>query len=435
MLVKNQVFTAAVDNYGCEGEGIVKIEGYTIFVPGALKGETVEFKLIKVLKTHGFGKLLRVLTPSPYRQEPVCPVFRRCGGCQMLHIKYEEQLRIKKNHVIDCMKKYAGLELTVHDVLGMDAPFHYRNKAQYPVEGTRSGFYAPRSHDLVVTDGCPVQDRTDTAIRQAVSLYLEKTGAKARHIYTRYGEKQCMVVLVTPQKQLPRADLLVDLLRQIPNVTSIIQNINQKNTNVILGKVNKLLYGSPTIEGKIGNLVFEISPHSFFQVNTVQTQVLYQTAKDLCGFQGNETLLDLYCGIGSIGLFMADSVHKVIGVESVPQAVEDAVRNAQNNGITNAQFRCGLAEELLPGLLNQGIQPDCVILDPPRKGCDASLIHTLLQTAPPKILYISCNPATLARDLALLAPAYHISPLIPVDMFPNTKHVEMVCLLSKLHVD
>lgn len=434
MIKKNQFYSASVADFGCDGEGIVKLDGYTVFVPGALKGEDIELKIVKVLKTHGYGKLMKVNRPSSFRREPQCPYFRRCGGCQMLHIDPSEQLRLKQAHIESCFRKYAGISVKVNPVVGMDDPYHYRNKAQYPIEGTQAGFYAPRSHDLIPIDRCLMQQPQDESIIQAVLSYLKQTGASIRNLFIRHGDNCSMVVLVSKHRNLPQQDLLVQKIRfASPQVTSIIHNYNPKDTNVILGQENTTLFGSDTITGRIDSLTFEISPHSFFQVNPFQTEVLYRIAKNAAGLTGTETILDLYCGIGTIGLFFADSVKRVIGVESVPQAVEDATKNAKRNQIKNAEFYCGLAEEILPQLIQKGISPDLVILDPPRKGCDPKLISSLMDLNPPKILYISCNPATLARDVAALCSSYCPGEITPVDMFPHTKHVESVCLLSKLH--
>lgn len=434
MIEKNQFYSASVADFGCDGEGIVKLDGYTVFVPGALKGEDIELKIVKVLKTHGYGKLMKVNRPSPFRREPQCPYFRRCGGCQMLHIDLSEQLRLKQAHVESCFRKYAGISVKVNPVVGMDDPYHYRNKAQYPIEGTQAGFYAPRSHDLIPIDRCLMQQPQDEAIIQAVLSYLKQTGASIRNLFIRHGDNCSMVVLVSKHRNLPQQELLVQKIRFASSqVTSIIHNYNPKDTNVILGQENTTLFGCDTITGRIDSLTFEISPHSFFQVNPLQTEVLYRIAKNAAGLTGTETILDLYCGIGTIGLFFADSVKRVIGVESVPQAVEDATKNAKRNQIKNAEFYCGLAEEILPQLIQKGISPDLVILDPPRKGCDPKLISSLMDLNPPKILYISCNPATLARDVAALCSSYCPRAITPVDMFPHTKHVETVCLLSKLH--
>ncbi len=431
MLKKNQILRAKVENNGFSGEGIVKIDGFTVFVPYAIKGEEIEFKVLKVLKTHAFGKLIKVISPSVERREPICPVFSRCGGCHLMHLSYEEQLKIKKAQVEDCVKKYANLDIKVNDVIGMENPFEYRNKAQYPVDGGVCGFYALRSHNIVPLKKCFMQNPLDEKIIEGVMLYIEKSNAKIKHIYTRYGKDSCMVVLVSKSSKLPFTQVLVkELLKISDKIKSIILNVNPEDTNVILGKKNITLYGDDKIQAEIGSLKFNISPLSFFQVNPTQTEVLYSKAKELLDLKGEETLLDLYCGTGSIGLFMADKAKKIIGVEIVEDAVKDAIINKDLNGVENAEYFAGPAEEIFPKLAEKGLKPDAIILDPPRKGCDESLLKLLLETGTEKIVYISCSPATLARDLKVLSQKYNISPITPVDMFPNTFHVESVALLT-----
>ncbi len=432
MLKKNQILTATVENNGFSGEGIVKIDGFAVFVPCAIKGEEIEFKIVKVLKTHAFGKLLKVLTPSKERREPKCPAFLRCGGCHLMHISYEEQLKIKKAQVEDCVKKYANLDIKVNDVLGMEHPYEYRNKAQYPVADGICGFYALRSHDIVPINKCLMQNPLDEQIIETVMLYIKKSNAKIKHIYTRYGKNSCMVVLVSKSSKIPFTQVLVkELLKISDKIKSIILNVNPEDTNVILGSKNITLYGDDKIQTEIGNLKFNISPLSFFQVNPLQTEVLYSKAKALLDLKGSETLLDLYCGTGSIGLFMADRAKKIIGVEIVEDAVKDAIINKDLNGVENAEYIAGPAEEILPDLAKKGLKPDAIILDPPRKGCDESLLKLLLKMETEKIVYISCSPATLARDLKILSQKYSISPITPVDMFPNTFHVECYVRLCR----
>lgn len=430
MLEKNQTYQVNIESYGCNGEGIARKDGTPVFIENALKGETVEILIVKVLKNFAYGKLLRVLEASPHRKEPICPVFKRCGGCQMLHMAYDEQLRLKTDIVKDCMRKFSGLkDFSVADAVGMNEnPYHYRNKAQYPVEGNRLGFYAPRSHDLIAIDACPVQNERDKALIRIVEKY-PYTG-EIRHLYTRTGKDEYMAVLVTRSERLRDKDYFIREMKEA-GVTTLVQNINPGNTNVILGKTNITLYGEGKITGEILGLKFVISPHSFFQINTVQTEKLYSKAKELLDLKGHETLMDLYCGIGSIGLTMADKVKKLIGVECVPQAIENAIENAKANDVQNAEFIVGLSEEVFPRLLARGIQPDAVIIDPPRKGCDEQLLATLKTYLPEKIVYISCNPSTLARDLKILSKNYKIGTVYPYDLFPHTKHVECVVSLTR----
>lgn len=433
MVEKNKHYTAVVTENGFGGEGIVKTDGgFTVFVPFCLKGEKIEYKVLKVLSSHGYGKLIKVIETSPDREEPVCPVFNRCGGCSFLHINYKRQLEIKKNQVRDCFKKYALIDADVSDVCGMDNPFNYRNKAMYQVQNGNFGFYANRSHDLVEFNKCYMQNSLDEKIIQTVSEYCARYNPPIKTLFTRYGEKEIMVTVVTYKDNLPHTEFLIESLKNVsPQIVSIMQNINKDNTNTLLGKTNKCLYGKETINAKIGDINLKISPHSFLQINPVQTVNLYSKAKTLADFKGNETIFDLYCGAGSIGLFMADSVKKVIGVESVPQAIDDANYNKKTNNINNIEFIQGDSETVVPELIKKGVLPDAVILDPPRKGCAESLLKLLDDCKIPKIIYISCNPATLARDINILKDNYNISTVYPYDMFPNTSHIECVVSISR----
>lgn len=430
-LKKNQIFTDIVSDFGFAGEGIVKLGGFPVFIPFALVGEEIEFKIVKVLSSHAFGKLLRVIKPSPHRVQPACPVYSRCGGCQMLHISYEKQLEIKKNRVIDCMKKYAGADIAVCDVLPASKTTHYRNKAQYPTDGEKCGFYAQRSHDIIPIDSCLMQNELDEKIISSVMAYIKRTGAPIRNIYMRYGDGECMVTLVSKSAKLPFSKVLAQNISKLDKcIRGVVLNVNPKDTNVILGDKYITLWGENKINASIGEIAFEVSPASFFQVNPYQTENLYSAAKALAGFDGSESIADLYCGIGSIGLFMADSVKSVVGVETVEAAIENARVNAKKNGISNISFICGDSEEVMPRLAAEGKAFDAVIVDPPRKGCAESLLTLLKQMQVPKILYISCNPATLARDIKILSDTYTPSAVTPVDMFPNTGHVECVALLT-----
>ncbi|MBQ2897580.1 MAG: 23S rRNA (uracil(1939)-C(5))-methyltransferase RlmD [Clostridia bacterium] len=432
MVEKNKTYINTVSGFGANGEGVVKQDGFPVFVPYALEGEEIEYKVLKVLKSHAFGKLLKIISPSSARINPCCDVFYRCGGCSLLHIDYKKQLEIKKSNVINCFKKYSGLEVEVNDVVPCKEIYAYRNKAQYPVSGDKCGFYALRSHDIVPLKNCKIQNPNDEKILEAVLAYIKITNAPIKHIYTRYGKNECMVVLVSTSSKLKESNFLVKkLLEANKKITSIILNVNPENTNVILGKKNTTLYGKDTITAAIGNLDFEISPLSFFQVNSTQTEVLYKTAKNLAHFKTTDKIIDLYCGTGSIGLYMADSVKSVLGVEIVQDAITNAYNNAKRNNIKNAQFICGAAETVMPEIVKNEGKIDGVILDPPRKGCDESLLNCLLDTKIEKVLYISCNPATLARDLKILSEKYIPSAITPVDMFPHTSHVECVCCLTQ----
>ena len=429
MLKKNETYITDIESYGCNGEGIAHIDGFPVFIENALVGEKVKILAVKVLKNFAYGKLLEVLEPSEARRDVVCPVFKRCGGCQLLHMDYREQLLLKTSIVEDCMRKFSGISgFKVAPCEGAENPWNYRNKAQYPVKDKEAGFYAPRSHDLIPIDKCFMQNEADEKFIEIIKSYAHTEDI--RHLYTRSGENEQMVVLVTNCRKLKDEEWLIENFKGA-GVTTLVQNINLKNTNVILGEENKVLFGSGKIEGRIGNLKFSVSPHSFFQINTKQTEKLYQKGKDLLELKGNERLMDLYCGIGSIGLFMADKVKSLIGVECIPQAIENARENAKKNGIENAEFMVGLSEEVFPMLMKKGEMPDIVVVDPPRKGCDEKLLSTLLEYTPEKILYISCNPSTLARDLKILSEKYSVGTVYPYDLFPNTRHTECCVLLCR----
>ncbi len=447
---KNQNYVIDITDMTHEAQGVGRLDGLAVFVDGALKGERAIVKIIKLTKSYGVGKLIEVLQPSPDRIEPFCQAYKRCGGCNLQHLDYKAQLDFKTELVRDTLKRIGGLvDLDVHDTIGMEQPYRYRNKAQYPVamvEGKAvTGFYAARSHDVIQSDECEIQDAHSDNIRRVISQFLneyeipiydEKSGkGLVRHIVTRVGFNtgELMVVLVINGRQLPGADELVRrLLEADRGVKSIYLNVNTEKTNVILGRKNILLYGSETITDTIGPYKYMISPHSFFQVNPRQTEVLYSEALEYAGLTGKETVFDLYCGIGTISLFLSEKAKKVYGVEVVDAAIEDARRNAQINGVKNAEFIAGEAEKVVPELYGRGILADVVVLDPPRKGCDESLLRLLAEMQPDRIVYVSCNPATLARDLKYLCgQGYKVVEVQPVDMFPWSGHVETVVLMSR----
>ena len=431
MIKKNEIYTVTAVDDGFGGEGIAKIDNFTVFVPYLIKGETAEIKILKVLSTHAFGKIEKLITKSEHRAEPKCPAFFKCGGCNFLHLSYEKQLEIKKNQVAECMKKYCKVPVEVADCIGAENPYNYRNKAQYPFENETYGFYATRSHRLVPINSCLMQNEKDEGILKVVSQYIKKSKAPLRHLYPRHSRENTMVVLVSKTAKLPFTNVLTkELLSVCPEIKSIIVNVNSKDTNVILGEKNITIYGTDTIDGYIGKTKFNISPHSFFQVNSKQTEVLYNKAGELLG-ENCGHIADLYCGIGSIGLYLADKAEKITGVEIVESAIKDAQINAKLNCIENARYILGASEDILPTLIKNGEKIDAVILDPPRKGCHKALLDCLLDTEIEKIVYISCNPATLARDLDILSEKYTISTVTPVDMFPNTQHVESVVALSR----
>lgn len=453
MIQKNEEFEVEILDMGFEGEGIAKIDGYTVFIKGALKGEKVKIKILKANKDYGFAKLLEVIEPSAIRVEPDCEVFSRCGGCNLQHMDYYAQMQLKTDLVKNTLKKSLGYEPLVEPTIGMLRPYNYRNKAQYPVIDGKIGFYAGRTHALIENEKCYIQNETiDSLAKDAfrvtqkynVSTYNEKTGeGLLRHIVTRIGVNtgEIMLTLVTNGEKMPHAEEIIkEITAKYPDLKSIIQNINKENGNVILGRECKTLFGQDYIEDELEGYRFKISPLSFYQVNPQQTAVLYNTAKEFAELTGEENVFDLYCGIGTIGLFVADKAKNVFGVEIVPQAIENAKENAKLNGITNVEFICGSAEEVIPAKYQEGKTADVVFVDPPRKGCDVQLLETLKEMKAKKIVYVSCNPATLARDLKYLTDnGYEIKKVQPVDMFPQTCHVETVVLLSKLttekHID
>ncbi|HHW47675.1 MAG TPA: 23S rRNA (uracil(1939)-C(5))-methyltransferase RlmD [Clostridiaceae bacterium] len=436
-----------------EGLGVGRIDNFAIFVDGAIKGELVEIKIIKVSKNYAVGKLMRILKPSESRVNPSCPVFKRCGGCSLQHMDYKAQLNFKTELVRENMKRIGKLDdVIVHDTIGMENFMNYRNKALYPVAAVKgktvAGFYAKRSHDIIEHDSCDIQDVISTRIKKIVHKFIVENGISAyhestgegtiRHIMTRIGFKtgEVMVVLVINADDLPmkvKKRLVEILTEEVLEVKSIYLNINKKITNTILGDTNKLIYGKEAISDFIGNLEFRISPLSFFQVNPVQTEVLYNKALEYAGLTGNETVFDLYCGIGTISLFLSQKAKKVYGVEVVEDAVRDAKENARINGINNVEFFAGKAEEVVPVIYAQGVRADVVAVDPPRKGCDQTLLDTLVEMQPERIVYVSCNPSTLARDLGYLSErGYKAHEAQPVDMFPQTHHVECVTLMSRV---
>lgn len=440
-----------ITGLGHTGEGVGKYEGFTVFVPGALPGETVAARVGKVQKTYSYADLKKVLTGTPDRTDPKCPIFHQCGGCHLQHLSYEAQLKYKKETVINALTRIGKLEnVRVHDTLGMDSPWQYRNKAQVPlgeIDGRLAvGFYAPRSHDIIEMQSCDIQhayndDIVHTAkdILQELGIphYEESTGrGLVRHIIGRVGVNtgETMVVFVTNGRKIPQIDLLIQRLQQrIPHLVSIIQNINTKTTNVIFGHETNTLWGKASITDTIGSIKFEISARSFFQVNPVQTEVLYNKALEYTNLTGTETVIDAYCGIGTISLFLAQRAHQVYGVEVVHEAIEDAKKNAALNNITNAKFEVGEAETIIPHWHASGITADVVVVDPPRKGCDEKLLATLADMKPERIVYVSCDPSTLARDLRYLEDnGYRTVEVQPVDMFPHTFHVECCARLERV---
>jgi len=450
---KNAEYDIEIDGMTHEGLGVGRIDNFTVFVEGAIKGEKVHIKIIKVTKSYAVGKLLKILEASPQRIEPFCPVYKRCGGCSLQHLSYEAQLEFKTNTVKDNITRIGKLEnVIVHDAIGMEKPMRYRNKTQLPVAGTPTkpliGFFAKRSHEVIDigSTSCGIQDEVSSEITELIRNFISKHGISIydeknqvgilRHIMTRVGFKtgEVMVVLVINARDLPaRKALVKELTSAVPQVKSIYLNINTKNTNVILGEKNIKIFGSDTITDYIGKYKFHISPLSFYQVNPVQTEVLYNKALEYAGLTGSETVFDLYCGIGTISLFLSEKAGKVYGVEVIEDAVRDAKRNAEINGVNNVEFIAGEAETVIPEMYANGIKADVVVVDPPRKGCDERLLKTLVEMQPKRIVYVSCNPSTLARDLHYLDQnGYRAVEVQPVDMFPWTHHVESIVLMSRV---
>lgn len=448
---KNDVLTVTIEDLSSDGLGIGHYDGLTLFVKDAVIGDVAEVKIMKMKKTYGFARLIKLISPSSDRIEAPCPVARQCGGCQIQAMSYEAQLRFKEGKVRGNLQRIGKFDCPpMEPIIGMEHPFRYRNKAQFPVGLGKdgriiAGFYAGRTHSIIECRDCLLGCEVNQKILDAVLAHMEnhhilpydeESGkGLVRHIMTRVGFKtgQIMVCIVINGEDLPASGELSNELAAIPGMTSITLNINKEKTNVIMGRRLKLLWGQEYIEDDIGKVRFRISPLSFYQVNPVQTEKLYGKALEYAGLTGEETVWDLYCGIGTISLFLAQKAKQVYGVEIVPEAIADARQNAALNGIENAEFYAGRAEDVLPEkYASEGIHADVIVVDPPRKGCEQSVLETMIQMKPERIVYVSCDSATLARDLKYLCGnGYELERVCPVDMFGNSVHVESVVLMSR----
>lgn len=475
---KNDCYTVTIEDIGLEGEGIGKIDGFPLFVKDAIVGDIAKVKIVKAKKTYAYARVEEIIEPSPYRAEPKCAFHRQCGGCQIQALSYDRQLAFKQDKVYNNLLRIGGftkdeLDAVMEPVVGMEDPYHYRNKAQYPVGVNKdgeliTGFYAGRTHSIIANTTCYLGQERNKEILETILTYMKENGVTAydettgkgqvRHILIRSGFTSgevmiCLVIngkgksLSKEDKFLKNEKHLIDVLTKLDGVKSISVSVNTEKTNVIMGKEIHTLWGSDTITDVIHvrdmekdgypmtgqELTFAISPLSFYQVNPVQTEKLYSLALSYAGLTGEETVWDLYCGIGTISLFLAAAAKKVYGVEIVPQAIEDAKANAVRNGITNAEFFVGKAEEVLPEKYEkEGIYADVIVVDPPRKGCDSACLETMLKMAPKRIVYVSCDSATMARDVKILREGgYELKRVRPVDQFAHTTHVETVCLMEK----
>ena len=445
---KNKEYVVEIIDNGFEGEGIAKINDFTIFVPNAIKGEKVKILIVKVLKSYGYGKIIELLEKSIDRVKSDCDTYKRCGGCSLRHIKYEKTLEMKQNAVQSLVNKILKNKIEVQKTLGMENPYYYRNKAQYPVgknsEGkAQIGVFANRTHEIIPIQECYMQNKKSQEVAKFViefinanniSVYNEKTRkGLVRHIVTKVGVKtnEIMCVLVINGKEIPKEkELVTEVTKKFPEVKTIVKNINTQNTNVVMGKENIVIYGSGYIKDQLGKYIFKISPHSFYQVNPIQAENLYNIGVQAANISKNDIVFDLYCGIGTISLFMAQYAKKVYGIEIVEQAIQDAKENAKINNIENAEFIAGDVENVLDDLIKiKKVIPDVIMIDPPRKGMDNKSVENILNIKPKKLVYISCNPATLVRDLAKFEEEYEVKTIKPVDMFPFTSHVECVAVL------
>ena len=452
-VIKNKEYKVEIIDNGFEGEGIAKIDNFTIFIPNAIKGEIVKILIVKVLSSHAFGKIVEIIKASDKRVEPDCASYKRCGGCSLRHVKYDETLKMKQNSVLALVNKYLKNSVNVLDTIGMENPFYYRNKAQFPIGYDKEhnpsiGIFANRTHEIIPFDNCMIQNQEAQKIAKLIldfikqnnlSIYDETTNKGLfRHLVIKVGIRtnEIMCVLVINGKGFDKEEELVqELVSEFPNIKTIVKNVNTKNTNVIMGLENINIYGDGYIKDILGDYTFKISPLSFYQVNPIQAEKLYNIGVKNAEISKDDIVFDLYCGIGTISLFMAKHAKKVYGVEIVEQAIQDAKENAKLNNIENAEFICGDTEVVLNDIINnKNIIPDVVMVDPPRKGLDNTSVDNLIKIKPKRIVYISCNPASLVRDLSKMEDIYQSGDIQPVDMFPYTSHVECVVVLTMLNM-
>ena len=446
---KNEEYVVDIIDNGYEGEGIAKIDGFTIFVNGVIKGERCKIAITKVTSSHGFARLIEILKKSEYRVEPDCFTYKRCGGCSLRHIDYDETLNIKQEKVQNLVNKTLKNKIEVNRTLGMGNPYNYRNKAQYPVGTDKSGrpifgIFANRTHEIIPIQECHIQKRISCEIADFVlsemekfniSVYNEKTGkGLVRHIITKVGviTNEIMVIIVINGKEMPHELTLANnIIDKFPQVKTVVKSINMKNTNVIMGQKNFSIVGRGYITDRLGDFVFKISPMSFYQVNPIQAEALYNIAIEKANITKDDVVCDLYCGIGTIGIFASKFAKKVYGIEIVSQAIEDARVNANLNKINNIEFICGDVEEAFDELIKkEKVKPDVIIVDPPRRGLDVKTIGNIMKLKTSRVVYISCNPATMVRDLKLMEELYEVVEVQPVDMFPFTTHVETITVLT-----
>ena len=450
MIKKNEIYNVKIDDLGSSGEGVGKIDGFTVFVPKTIPGDIAKIKITTLKKKYGIGNLIEIISPSENRVKLKCSKADICGGCQIMHMDYNAQLEMKRKMVEETLNRIGKIDIKVNATLGMDNPYEYRNKIQFPVgiiDGKSIiGPYKMGSHDIVDIEYCHIQAPVNRQIIKVIRKYIDDFGVEVydeakgtgliRYIMAKIGfvTGEVMVVIITNGNELPYKNEFVQMFKEnIDGLESIVQNINTKHTNVILGGKTITLYGRDKIVDYIGNLKFNISALSFFQVNPVQTQILYDKVLQYANLTGNEIVFDIYCGIGTISLFLAQKANEVYGIEMVEDAINDAKENAEINNINNVRFYVGKAEEIVPKLYTKGLHADVVVVDPPRKGCEESVLETIVNMLPKRIVYVSCNPATLARDLAyLVGRGYKTVEAQPIDMFAHSAHIECVVLISRI---